>query len=286
MSAPLYRPSRPEDLPQLLQVWAAAYDGDTACAECYLNRLYQPGDALVAEVDGRLTSAIYLLDGYRFHYAPERMKCCTYLYALGTPPEYRGRGYGGRTIWHAGVEAYNRGAELVCFLPASPSLYRWYTGCIGTSTVFYRREFTVTGAAACGSITPLSPADYAARRESLLHGTPHTELPTSVIELQGTYCRMYGGGLISVEVEGLEGIAAYDREGESLTLRELLFPAEDPTPAVRALLAATSAAVARVRTPAFLHPGLGEIVDDNVLVPGGYTFPKTEQPPYWGLSMD
>lgn len=287
MSAPLYRVTRSGDEPQLLDIWSKAYGGDVDCASLYFNRYYQPGEGVVAEVDGRLCSSIYLIDGYRLHIPGKRAYACTYLYALGTPEEFRGKGYGGKTIWKSGVVGYDRGADYVCFLPASPSLYRWYEGCIGTRTVFSRREFSISaGQPQAGTLTPLSPEDYQAKREILLTDTPHVEQPVKAVSLQGDYCRLYGGGLYQVEACGHWGLCAFDREENELTFRELLYPQGDVIAAVQAVLTEEHAASALVRTPVFWHTALGQIIEDNVLVPGGYTFPKTENPPYWGFSMD
>ncbi len=286
MSSPIYRVTRPGDEAQLLEIWRLAYDGDMACAELYFNQCYHPGDGITAEADGTLCSAIYLMDGYRIHLPGRPAETCTYLYALGTPAKYRGRGYGGRTIWHSGVEGYHRGTDWVCFLPASPSLYRWYARCLGTYTVFFRREFSVTGAEPAGTVTPISPQQYGELRERLLAGTPHAEQPLKALSLQGEFCRLYGGGLVEITLGDCRGVGAFDREGDTLTFRELLFPQGDPQPAARAVLAAEHAAAAQVRTPAFWHTSLGNVVDDNVLVPGGRAFPTTEFPPYWGVSLD
>ena len=284
---PVYRVTRPGDEARLLEIWREAYGGDTDCAEIYFRQLYRPGDGVVTEAEGTLCSAIYLIDGYQLHIPGERSRACTYLYALGTPEAFRGKGYGGRTIWKSGVVGYERGADFVCFLPASPGLYRWYEGCIGTRTVFYRRTFTVSAAPDTeGTVAPLTPARYCALREELLAGTPHTQQPEKAAALQAAYCRLYGGDLIRIRVGDTAGLAAFDREGEVLTFRELLFPGGDPVRAAQAVLRTEGAASAEVRTPAFLHTDLGTVGEDNVLVPGGFTFPKTEVPPWWGFSMD
>ena len=287
MSNPIYRTTRPGEESALKQIWNDAYGGDADCADLYFQLCYQPGDGVVTEAGGTLCSAIYMIDGYTLHIPDEKPRFCTYLYALGTPEAYRGRGYGGKTIWKSGVVAYDRGADFVCFLPASPSLYRWYEGCLGTRTVFFRREFLVrSGGNPEGRVSPVTPEDYGKLREQLLAGTPHIEQPLKAIRLQAEYCRLYGGGLVKIEADGQTGIAAYDQENTELTFREFLFPGRDPRPQVQAVMASAGSHLAQVRTPVFWHPKLGKTVADNVLVPGGYTFPSTTLSPWWGFSMD
>jgi hypothetical protein len=103
--------------------------------------------------------------------------------------------------------------------------------------------------------------------------------------MQSDYCQLYGGGLFALSFHGQEGVCALDREGDEITFRELLFPG-DVEAAAQGCLVVLNAATALVRTPAFWHKELGQVVEDNVLVPGGVSFPKTEVEPYWGLSMD
>ncbi len=287
MSQPIYRVTRPGDEAALMRVWELAYGGDLDCAELYFQNYYHPGDGITAQVEGQLCSAIYLIEGFLLHLPGKTVKTCTYLYALGTPDMYRGHGYGGKTIWKSGVVGYERGADYVCFLPASESLSRWYQGILGTRTVFFRREFPVEtgGTFSRGAVTPIPPEDYAKLREVLLANTPHVQPPLKAIRMQEDYCKLYGGGLYQISLEGKAGLCAVDRKDHALTFRELLFP-YDVGQAAQAVLAYLKAETGLVRTPVFWHKELGKVVEDNVLVPGGVAFPASEEAPYWGISMD
>jgi hypothetical protein len=282
-----YRLTRPGDEARLRWIWTEAYEGDGDSADLYLQNCYRPGDGMAAEVDGALCSVIYLVDGFLLHFPGQMTRTCTYLYALGTPKEYRGHGYGGKTIWNAGVEGYRRGADCVCLLPASDGLYQWYEDILGSRPVFFRRAFSVARTDQVeGQLTRISPEHYAETRETLLKDTPHAQCPMNVVQLQGSFCDRFGGGLFRVSVDGREGVCAVDREGDKLLFHELLFPTGDPRQAAQAVIAALNAAEGEARVPAFWHDGLGEIQPDNVLFPGGVTFPKTEKKPYWGLALD
>ncbi len=287
MSQPIYRVTRPGDEAELKRVWELAYGGDLDCAQLYFQKYYRPGDGVTAQVGCQLCSAIYLIDGFLLHFPGKPVRTCSYLYALGTPDMYRGRGYGGKTIWKSGVVGYDRGADFVCFLPASESLYRWYEEILGTRTVFFRREFTLesTGGFPSAAVNPITPEDYGERREQLLAGTPHVQPPLKAIQMQRDYCQLYGGGLYQISLEGITGLCSVDREGDALTFRELLCP-QGVQQAAQAVLAHLHGKTAQVRTPVFWHKELGTVAEDNVLVPGGVSFPRSEVAPYWGLSMD
>ena len=288
MSDPIFRLTRTGDEPELRAIWAAAYDGDTACADLYFSRCYRPGDGVAAELDGKLCSAIYLMDGITLTGFEGRSQSAVYLYALGTPEKYRGLGLGGRTIWRSGAEGYLRGNDAVCFLPASQSLSRWYGDILGTKACFFRRTGTVQvgDQPTKGRISPLSAADYNVRREQLLAGHPHAKLPEEMVELQRQFCALYGGGLYELELDGKTAICAWDREGDVLTLRELLCPELDPTDSAQLLLTEQKGSSAEVRTPAFWHEGFGAVNGDCVWIPGGQRFPKSTEPPFWGIALD
>lgn len=288
MSKPIFRLTRTGDEPELRSIWSAAYDGDTACAELYFSQCYQPGQGIAAEVDGALCSAIYMMEGVVLTDFSEKEQSAVYLYALGTPEKYRGMGLGGRTIWRSGAEAYLRGTDAVCFLPASKSLAQWYGDILGTQPTFFRRTGSVSAGAEApiGKVLPLNGEQYLSLREQLLAGHPHAKLPQNMIDLQQQFCRLYGGGFYRLELEGKVAVCACDRDEKQLIVRELLCPELDPIQCARLLLAEWKLKRGELRTPAFWHAEFGEVTGDCVWIPGGKRFPKADELPYWGLALD
>ncbi len=288
MSKPVFRLTRAGDEPELRNIWSAAYDGDTACAELYFSQCYRPGQGIAAVVDGALCSAIYMMEGVVLTGFSGQEQSTVYLYALGTPEEYRGMGLGGRTIWRSGAEAYLRGADAVCFLPASKSLAQWYSDILGTRSTFFRRTGLVLPEAEMPSekVFPLSGAQYLSLREQLLEGHPHAKLPQNMVNLQQRFCQLYDGGLYRLELDGKFAVCACDREEKRLIVRELLCPKLNPVRCARLLLNEWKLECAEVRTPAFWHSEFGEITGDCVWIPGGKRFPKADELPYWGLALD
>ncbi len=288
MSKPIFRLTRAGDEPELRKIWSAAYDGDTACAELYFSQCYQPEQGIAAEVDGRLCSAIYMMEGVILTGFAVSEMSAVYLYALGTPEEYRGMGLGGRTIWRSGAEAYLRGTDAVCFLPASQSLAQWYGDILGTRATFFHRVGTVSGKEGIpvGKVLPLKEEQYSSFREQLLAGHPHAKLPQNMIHLQQQFCQLYHGGFYQLELDGKVAVCACDREEKQLIVRELLCPEWNPIQCARLLLSKWNLECAQVRTPAFWHSEFGEVIGDCVWIPGGQRFPKTDELPYWGLALD
>ncbi len=290
MSDPIFRLTRSGDESQLREIWSAAYDGDTACAELYFSHCYQPGSGVAAEVDDELCSAIYMMEGVTLTGFSGADQSAIYLYALGTPEKYRGKGLGGRTIWRSGAEGYLRGYDAVCFLPASQSLSRWYGEILGTKVTFFRRTGTVTAnenpPAGQVEVKEVEARAYLGLRERMLVAHPHARLPVEMGELQRQFCKLYGGGLYEMIIDGVRAICACDREGDKIILRELLCEGIAPEKCAQVMLAELHGREAEVRTPAFFHEGFGKVTGDCVWIPGGQRFPQSEEKPFWGIALD
>ncbi len=288
MSQPIFRPTRSGDEAQLLQIWESAFVGASPCARAFFDAHFRGGSCMGAALDDLPVSAIYLLEGLALSFPHMPPRAVTYLYALGTHAAYRCRGLGGKTIRYAGEQALRRGADFVCFQPATAALAQWYREILSTTPVFSHRRFTVTiaPAAPSGTMEPISPARYAQLREALLQGCPHVRLPQSYLALQRDNCALYAGGLYLLRQGNAEGICALDVDGEHMVMRELLAPDGDPIALAQLPLHALHCRDACVRTPAFFHTQHGVTVDDCVVIPCETRFPQCDLPPYWGLTLD
>ena len=226
----------PADRDALIALWHRVFEDPETLAAEFLRLLPEMGGGVAATVDGVLAGAAYIVTGLR---VGDRR--AAYLYAVAVQPAYRGLGLG-KAVTQAAVRlGRERGADFVCTLPASASLYGWYERLIGVRCALYRREESFP---ACEgfAVTPLSAADYNARREALLAGKVHLTLSDAAAEYERCNCRCFGGDFYAVG----DGIAAAYREDGQLTVRELLCP----DPAQRRAYAAAVAAhlgCARVR---------------------------------------
>ncbi|MDR0532059.1 MAG: GNAT family N-acetyltransferase [Oscillospiraceae bacterium] len=111
-----------DDFQQILTLWQACF-GD---GEAYVRLFWEecPWRGLAAEEDGRLASMLFLLPGglaLRGRQAP-----ASYVYAVATLPDYRGRGFAGALTERAAQFARAEGQAALCLLPASESLYGYY----------------------------------------------------------------------------------------------------------------------------------------------------------------
>ena len=180
---------------QLTALWHRVFGDPETLAEEFLRRLPDFGCGFAAVEDGRVLGAAYWLE-----LAGEKLG---YLYAVAVHPEARGRGLGAelsRACFEAGRE---RGAQWRTTAPAEPSLFGWYERILGVKPALYRQA-TEREAEPLLPVSPITPEDYAARREALMGTRPHFRCVPEAMRYEAANCRTFGGGLFAVG----EGIAA------------------------------------------------------------------------------
>jgi len=167
------RKSRAGDERALRGLWETVYGPEKAFTDRFFREIYRPGSAAVAEEEGKIVSAAYVIG-----FGDAR-----YIYAVGTHPAYRGRGFGKAVTLLAadGAPAY------LC--PADDGLRDWYVREMGAECACCRPVFDPPG-----DLRPISAGEYAGRREALLEGRPHTVYPREVLDLFALYGAFYADG--------------------------------------------------------------------------------------------
>ena len=183
MSGP--RPSLPGEEAALRELWIAVFGDDGAFLELFFRELYHPGMAQIIEVNGVIVSAAYTIP----------FGAARYIYAVGTLPAYRGRGFGKAVTLAA---ADGRGAYLC---PAGETLKTWYRETMGAVPADRRTLCRLPKDAA-----PIAAEEYAREREALLVGVPHASysLPIlSLFALDGGFYRDRDGALYAADRDGV-----------------------------------------------------------------------------------
>lgn len=216
------RPYIPADRNGCAQLWEAVF-GDPAPLVTEFLRLFEhrPGFCMVAESDGAVVAAAYAVPGLTVLRPGRPDLQARYLYAVATHPDHRKQGLAAELCRSLRDQCFARG-ELLLTKPAEPSLYPWYTEKIGAVPVLPCRTVNVTTAVP-GTATPLSPTDYAVRREALLAGTPHVRLPDALFQWEHLLHAHYGGGFFAV---GSSVADVYAANGQ-MEVPELLSPAPE-----------------------------------------------------------
>ena len=285
MTAPVLRPSRPEDLPALQEIYQEAFGDPEDYTRMYFqSNLFTQGGALVLEADGAVQSAFHRLAGPSLEGRP-----LTYLYALGTRAAARGKGYGAAVVSACFRQGLEQGAPG-CLCPASPSLHVWYREKAGAEPLFSVREDYLSAASVPSPpdgwrCTPVEGRSYARLRELLLSGKPHVSFPDRFWDWQELSCRYSGGALALLDCGALVGAAIVQREDEeTLSVKELLLPEADMGAAAKLLAHYFGAKRAYIRSPLFWR-GMGGKARPFVVgrLPEGEAIPPEA---WWGPVFD
>ena len=162
--------ARPSQREQTHQLWQQVF-GDTPQAQEVFYELCAPQGPLVLVEDDRVESMLALTP---VDLALAGAAVCrgTYLYALATRPDARGKGYAAQLIDYAAQWTAEQGLDFVCTVPAQPSLFDFF-GQNGFTPAFYHRRLPLPAPQEGGGATQISPQAYVSLREELLGGIPH-----------------------------------------------------------------------------------------------------------------
>ena len=230
------REYRPDDVPALSALWTECFGDGPGFTEKFFAALPGMGSGVAAVRGGEILGAAYTLNAQEL-ICGEGARRVGYIYGVGVSARARSQGVGGALVHAVRALSLNLGAQVISTLPAEASLYAWYEKLLGVTPRLYRARRQIACRAA-SPVTPLSAAEYAHRREELLHGRPHLRLSACSMEFEGQLLAEYGGGFFAAE----GGIgAAYLDDGTAL-VRELLCAspaAEDAAAAASAISAVT-----------------------------------------------
>ena len=219
----LLRSSRIGDEKGLYQVWRAAFGDTDAYIDGFFSRLYTPGMAAVYEIQDQIVSAAYALPLGKLLIPGSKPQNCAVTYALGTLPEYRSRGIGGKVAKMAADMCTENGVGVLC--PAEPSLFGYYEK-FGYRPLFSAERCTFQAKPVKNGVLRKETAQsYSRMREMLLSDTVHIAYSEKIMAYQEYLCLDTGGGLFSVNFNGAVCVAsAQILPGGQLFLEELLCP--------------------------------------------------------------
>ena len=275
----ILRPWKPEDRPQLKELWKAAFGDSDEYIESFFACFLRGDTCVVAEADGVVVSAMYIVPCIRLFPYRKNILTAGYTYALATLPAYRGRGIGS-AVYRAACETAMKTADAAFVLPAEASLYPFYEK-DGAAPFGGVRELRVAKEELAGiptRMTVRAPAgQYAGMREWYLSEMPHATFPDEL------YDHLEASGMEFFMMEG--GVAAAETEDGVCRILELLAPDIDGLTAIASVARWCPAQEYIVRTPLFFDgPG-----DSRPFVLGtlkripDYPLPNDF---WWGFGMD
>lgn len=219
MSDTVIREYRGGDIPEMSALWQAVFGDSEALVDSFLQLLPGMGTAAVAEVNGVIAGAAYAVTGMELVDVNGKTQTCGYIYAVAVAPEFRGSGLGRALTERSAELARERGAEVICTLPAEEPLYAWYKAILGTECALHRQRFEAE-AADIVPVDSLSTPEYGQRREVLLRDRCHMRPAQTTLEFQHRFCEELGGGLYACG----GGICAAYLEDGAAVIKELIAP--------------------------------------------------------------
>lgn len=256
------------DFPGVKALWKATFGDTDELVEGFFKLLPQAGYGLVCRDQDEPVAMAYVLDGLL-----AEDKRCSYIYAVASKTEYRGRGCGTLLMEACEETARLRGCDVLCTSPAEPSLYGWYDELLGMKPAAYAMDYHVELPKKETTIRPerITPEEYNIRRERHLASMPHIRFPDGYVAIEDMLCRACGGGLFSVGT----GIAACYPENGILKIRELLCPPEESEENIASLVLTTGTKSALMNTLCEDTPCIAAVPAEDL--------PKQL---WWGLALD
>lgn len=243
----------------LKDIWKTVFHDPDAYIDHFFDSLLPVSQVLGKEDGGALAATVYVLPVGDL-VSPLMRVPCTMTYALGTLPEFRGRGYG-RAMANGAIEhSFSAGFSASVICPAEPSLFHFYE-----ETAAYRQIFSVLQEdfsaeeleipAGDFSAEQASAETYAAVREELLSGCTHIDFRPEFLRYQQSLCRQSGGDLFLLRFGDRCGCAAVEcLPNGRAAVKELLCPEDiDVKSAVSLLHCAVGSTAFSVRSPAAME---------------------------------
>ena len=231
---------RQDDIPSLKRLWMETFGDAPELVDRFFELLPSMGTGLVAEADGELLGAAYLLDAEVW--SPEKPPVkLGYIYAVAVEPSARNCGIGAKLISACERYCWENGIEICTTLPAEESLYAWYERVGGFQTATRCLYETVLPSDSAAEITPLFADEYAFKRADILRDNNYVNLNYGYMLFQEALCKRYGGGLFGCK----GGIACGYVDNGVLLVKEVLNDSPEFIPALCSKLGAKSALVRR-----------------------------------------
>ncbi len=281
------RHSKPEEIPQLQELFQLCFGDGPELSCLYFDRCYRPEEFLVLREDGELRAMAGLLNLTLSEPDGKSVKAA-YLYAMATHPDHQGKGFAAQILNYANFYLHGK-RDCIVTMPATEELHRFYTK-FGFEECFPILEGTVAPRSPLAGETayPVNAAEYEALREQLLKEYHHVTYD-HLIGIQEGLCSYSSGSLLALNINGIHGCAAVEQWGETALCKELLIAPESLDGGLALAAQAVYAKTFILRRPAF-WPAEGLTKRDFGMIkwydPIARRRWKSAESPYLGLAFD
>lgn len=229
-----------DDIGAMKSLWCLTFGDPPELVDCFFELLPSMGTGFVAELDGEVFGAAYVLDAF-LHLPDSSTKKLAYIYAVAVDDSARCQGIGAELTRACMRNAWEYSADICCTLPAEASLYDWYESRCGLAAASFCSYETVEAGAEISGIKRLSADEYGFLREDMLRGKAHVGFYYGYLRFQEEIFTSSCGGFF--EYKG--AIACGYVEDETLYVKEYLGDEPEFIPSLCAALGAKSAVIRR-----------------------------------------
>jgi len=280
--------------PELAELWRVCFHEPKRYPDFFLNNYFRPKDCLIYRISDRIAAAVYLLPA---RIAPEGAQA-HYIFAAGTLPSFRSRGFMASLLAYAALYGAKRGDKYSVVLPATQPLYSFYERC-GYFDYYKIRSVPVTRACLEQLASQLpagrvlaSSCELNMLRNSFLSGRKGSVLWSDEwFHFTVSFSSVYGDELVCSGSAGHRSYAICRKADKSTCSVRETMAAPDSFPGLAAaILKRFPAETYEFRLPSGggLFPGEGLEERCGMLRPiGGTILEKSIAPaPYLGLALD
>ena len=202
------------DKEKLIELWRKVFGDSYEAINLFFDYHYDSHNTLVCELDGKIVSMLYLLEGD--FVISNKSHPSYYLYAAATDPQHRGRGIMAQMLEFAKQTAAYREMDYICLLPAENSLYAFYEK-FGYKTVFRKKiaEIRINGINVSQQ-SNCNDNDFAELRKVFLDDFDRFEWNNNDIEYAIRQHEFYGGKSIL----SCKGYCLYSVEDSKIVVKE------------------------------------------------------------------
>ena len=205
------------DIPALCEIWKDCFHDPDDYLRFFYRECFDIVTAAVYTVDGNVVSMLHWFDT-SFVDGEETLDA-KFLYAGGTHPAYRHKGYYGDLFGYVKDYAKKNGCAIFG-KPACRDLLPYYKA-IGLEPDAYFRLVTVLpGEKEEFSVTPLSPEEYNRMREEAFSSHPHVRWSDRYVRFSVAENAFFGGEVLAVVMDGSSHFLMCTPQGDTLRVTE------------------------------------------------------------------
>jgi len=218
-------------IPQLKSLWQICFDDTAAGTDFVFDNLLRPEHILVQTDE--TTEPIAMLCWQPLTFSTQGAAFDgAYIFGVGTSPRHRGKGVSTALLEKAEEILRGQGVRLSCLVPASQSLFGFYSQ-RGYATQFYYKLLSVGAdqipTAQGGRVVPAALEDFEERRSKAFGGSLLGAWNKGYLRYTGAECRFWGGEVLRFTCgDGRDGYAACYLDGKGgILVKEVLLPRGD-----------------------------------------------------------